>query len=67
MQKTITELADILGVNEFELFEQAYTHWYGRKPETVELESDFGSYIAGRRHLPVYVKSYISKPHFLVA
>lgn len=67
MQTTITELADILGVNEFELFEQAYVHWYGRDPERIKVESDFGRYITNQQRLPVYVKSYLSKPHFLVA
>lgn len=41
MQTSITELAEIMGVNEFELFEPAYTHWYGQKPNSLELESDF--------------------------
>jgi hypothetical protein len=67
MQTTLTELADLLGINEFELFEQAYAHWYGQSPKTVELESDFGKYIKNQGNLPVYVKSYIDKKHFFVA
>jgi hypothetical protein len=67
MQTTLTELANSLGVKEFDLFEQAYAYWYGYKPKLTELESDFGKYIMNQRNLPIYVKSYISKPHFLIA
>lgn len=67
MQTTLTELADLLNVNEFELFEQAYTHWYGQRPKVMELENDFCKYMLNEHDVPFYVKSYMSKPHFLVA
>ncbi len=67
MQTTLTELANLLGVQEFDLFEQAYTYWYGQRPKPTELESDFGKYIMNQNNLPIYVKGYMSKPHFLIA
>lgn len=67
MHITPIELADQLGINEFELFEKAYTYWYGKKPILVKLESDFAKYMINQCYLPIYVKGYISRPYFLIA
>jgi hypothetical protein len=67
METDIRELAESMGVNEFQLFEQAYTHWYGQKPNFIQVEGDFVKYMMNQYCIPVYVKSYIGKLHFLEA
>ena len=37
--------AKVLDVSEFELFERAYSDWYGREPETLTIEHEFVQYL----------------------
>lgn len=64
---TVTYLANLLGDTEFELFRKAYRDWYGRWPDEMHLERDFGNWLTSPGDLPPYVRRYLRQPHFIYA
>ena len=64
---TVSELARILELSEFQIFEKAYVHWYGCVPEAIQLEREFVHYITQQQALPVYVQNFLRQRHFLIA
>ena len=63
----VSYLANVLGETEFELFRKAYRAWYGRWPDEIHLEKDFGRWLTSRADLPPYVRTYLRQPHFIYA
>lgn len=58
--RLVLEAAAILQVKEFKVFELAYAEWFGRRPETKEIEPLFVTYMF-RTRIPVWVRQFTRK------
>ena len=65
--QAVSNLANILDLSDFEIFKRAYIYWHGCTPDVRQLEREFGQCLLGKKSLPVYVKSFLQKKHFIWA
>lgn len=65
--ETISNIANLLEISEFELFRMAYHAWYGSWPNDLEVEKHFGTFLTRPDAAPFYVQSYVRTPPFMLA
>ena len=54
----VIQTAGLLDISEFRVFELAYRRWYGRRPESSQLEHWFGDYLR-QAAVPFWVRYFV--------
>lgn len=64
---TVSDLAEVLEVNEYEVFRRAYLRHYGCLADPLRLERDFRKYVFQPTYVPVYLSPYVGGIYILRA
>lgn len=64
---TVRDLANVLEINEYEVFRSAYRRCYGHRANPLQLERDFHKYVFQRDYVPAYLSPYVGRNYIMRA